>query len=78
GGIVFLLGRWMPHRYISFVAKKCSMGQAEAVVVENEWGQMTTEPISTKYYGGPVNSVFSPEQMEKEIDDDDEGYEDAA
>jgi len=38
---------------------------------------MVTEAILTKYYGGLVNSVFSPEQMEKQVEDD-EGYEDAA
>ncbi|KAF8929131.1 hypothetical protein BGZ58_009153 [Dissophora ornata] len=77
GGIIFLLGRWMPRHYISFVAQKCNMVHADAVVVENEWGQMTTEAIFTKYYGGLVSSVFSPEQMEKQIEDD-EGCEDAA
>jgi len=34
GGIVFLLARWMPQRYIKFVARSCDMGEAEAVVVE--------------------------------------------
>ncbi|KAF9435253.1 hypothetical protein BGZ76_006630, partial [Entomortierella beljakovae] len=69
GGILFLLGRWMPRRYISFVAEKCSMDLADSVVVENEWGQMTIENVLTKYYGGPINSVFSPQQMESHYDD---------
>ncbi|KAG0002685.1 hypothetical protein BGZ80_010293 [Entomortierella chlamydospora] len=69
GGIIFLLGRWMPRRYLSFVAEKCSMNQADSVVVENEWGQMATETVFTKYYGGPIGSVFSPEQMEGDDDE---------
>ncbi|KAF8975084.1 hypothetical protein BGZ46_009440 [Entomortierella lignicola] len=72
GGVIFLLGRWMPRRYISFVAEKCSMNQADSIVVENEWGQMLTETIFTKYYGGPISSVFSLEQMENQDNDDDE------
>ena len=34
GGIVFLLGRWMPQRYIAFVAQKCEMSKAECIVVQ--------------------------------------------
>ncbi|KAG0365015.1 hypothetical protein BGZ54_006946 [Gamsiella multidivaricata] len=75
GGIIFLLGRWMPQYYISFVARKCTMGQAGFIVVENEWGQTAMEKISSKYYGGPISSVFSPEQMEKLGDN--EEYDDA-
>lgn len=33
-GIFFLLGRWLPQRYLAFVAEKCEMSQAESVVVE--------------------------------------------
>ncbi|KAG0347027.1 hypothetical protein BG004_000252 [Podila humilis] len=64
GGIVFLLGRWMPQRLIAWIATTCEMSSAEAIVVENEWGQMVIEPVYTKYYGGPIDSVFSPEQLE--------------
>ncbi|KAF9933570.1 hypothetical protein FBU30_005213 [Linnemannia zychae] len=75
GGILFLLGRWMPQRYLSFVAERCEMNQAESVVVEDEYGQLVTETVYTKYYGGLINSVFSPEQMEKH--EDDEGFDEA-
>ncbi|KAF9125309.1 hypothetical protein BGX30_000523 [Mortierella sp. GBA39] len=73
-GIIFLLGRWMPHHYIAFVAQKCEMNHAEFIVVQNEWGQLAMESVFTKYYGGPIDSVFSPEQMEKS--EDDERYDD--
>ncbi|KAF9206414.1 hypothetical protein BGZ49_002505 [Haplosporangium sp. Z 27] len=46
-------------------AEKCEMNRADCIVVENEWGQIVMVPIFTKYYGGPIDSVFSPEQMEK-------------
>ncbi|KAK3846048.1 MAG: P-type ATPase-like protein [Linnemannia gamsii] len=75
GGVLFLLGRWMPQRYLAFAAEKCDMSQAESVVVEDAWGQLVTEVVFTKYYGGPINSVFSPEQMEKQ--EDDEGFDEA-
>ncbi|CAO3563385.1 unnamed protein product [Mortierella alpina] len=68
-GILFLLGRWMPQRYIAFVAEKCKMDLAEVVVVQNEWGQVAIVPIATKYFGGSLRSVFTSEQL-----DDDEGY----
>ncbi|KAF9184509.1 hypothetical protein BGZ51_003318 [Haplosporangium sp. Z 767] len=70
GGIIFLLGRWMPQRYIAFVAQKCEMSRAECIVVQNEWGQISTESIFKKYYGGPIDSVFSQEQLEKPEGDD--------
>ncbi|KAG0341214.1 hypothetical protein BG000_009845 [Podila horticola] len=69
-GIIFLLGRWLPQRFISFVAMECEMSKADCVVVKNEWGQIATEFIFTKYYGGPIDSVFSPDQLEKSQDDD--------
>ncbi|KAG0214920.1 hypothetical protein BGX28_001126 [Mortierella sp. GBA30] len=74
GGVIFLLGRWMPQRYMTFVAERCDMDHAEVVVVQNEWGQMATESVITKYFGGPLSSVFSPEQMEK-LENEDERYE---
>ncbi|KAF9915959.1 hypothetical protein BX616_004966 [Lobosporangium transversale] len=70
GGVIFLLGRWMPQYYISFVTEKCAMSLAEIVVIENEWGQMVIERVYTKYYGGLMSSVFSPEQMEKPFDNE--------
>ncbi|KAG0284884.1 hypothetical protein BGZ96_010787 [Linnemannia gamsii] len=73
-GIIFLLGRWMPRHYIAFVAQKCEMNHAEFIVVQNEWGQLAMESVFTKYYGGPIDSVFSPKQMEKP--EDDESYND--
>ncbi|KAG0374958.1 hypothetical protein BGX24_009717 [Mortierella sp. AD032] len=69
-GIIFLLGRWMPRHYIAFVAQKCEMNHAEFIVVQNEWGQLAMQSVFTKYYGGPIDSVFSPEQMEKPEDDE--------
>lgn len=33
-GIIFLLGRWLPQRFISFVARECEMSKAECVVVK--------------------------------------------
>ncbi|KAF9298618.1 hypothetical protein BGZ74_009293 [Mortierella antarctica] len=71
GGVIFLLGRWMPQRLITWIAAPCEMSSAEAI---NEWGQMSIEPIFTKYYGGPMDSVFSLEQLSRA--DMDKGYED--
>ncbi|KAG0052662.1 hypothetical protein BGZ83_002319 [Gryganskiella cystojenkinii] len=71
GGIVFLLARWMPQRYIKFVARACDMREAEAIVIENGWGQMETQTVFTKYYGGPIDSVFSPSQLEPEDENHD-------
>ncbi|KAF9177839.1 hypothetical protein BGZ51_000548 [Haplosporangium sp. Z 767] len=76
GGIVFLLGRWMPQRYMAFVAEKCEMGLAESIAIENAWGQIVTETVFTKYYGGPISSVFSPEQMTN-VHGGDDGHEES-
>lgn len=34
GGIIFLLGRWMPQRLIAWIATPCEMSSAEAIVIE--------------------------------------------
>ncbi|KAG0260211.1 hypothetical protein DFQ27_003651 [Actinomortierella ambigua] len=68
-GILFLLGRWLPKHYIRFVAKRCDLSRAEFIVVENEWGQFSIEQVFNKYYGGPISSVFNPDQLEKTMDD---------
>ena len=49
GGILFLLGRWMPQRYLAFVAEKCVMSQAESVVVE-----VPTISFSTSSFHDPI------------------------
>lgn len=43
--------------------------------LQDAYGQLVTEVVFTKYYGGPISSVFSPEQMEKQ--EDDEGFDEA-
>ncbi|CAG8470103.1 3122_t:CDS:10, partial [Acaulospora colombiana] len=64
---LYLLSRWMPKIWIWFVGDACEMGKAEWIVVENQWGELSIENVSRKYYGGTILSVFSTSQL----DDDD-------
>ncbi|KAG5458229.1 MAG: P5-type ATPase cation transporter-domain-containing protein [Olpidium bornovanus] len=58
GGILYLLGRWIPRLWVAWVGKACPLGQAQWVVAENSWGEVSTERVKRKYYGGSLGSVF--------------------
>ncbi|KAL1919402.1 uncharacterized protein VTP21DRAFT_2095 [Calcarisporiella thermophila] len=61
GGLLFLLGRWIPSIYIRFAGRKCPLNEANYMVVENEWGELTIERVHHDYFGGQISSVFSRE-----------------
>lgn len=58
GGIAFLLLRWLPQWYIGLVGRPCPLRHCDWVVIENQWGELVTIPVTAKEYGRPVSSVF--------------------
>ncbi|RKP10372.1 P-type ATPase-like protein [Thamnocephalis sphaerospora] len=58
-GVFYLIARWLPRLRIRMVAVQCPMGEAEWIVVENQWHQLAEEPIRRFQYGGRMANVFS-------------------
>jgi cation-transporting ATPase 13A3/4/5 len=58
GGIGYLLFRWLPKWHTRLVGKATPLGQADWVVVENQWGEMVVQALSTQVFGQPISSVF--------------------
>jgi cation-transporting ATPase 13A3/4/5 len=58
GGIGFLLFRWLPKWHTRLVGKATPLGQADWVVVENQWGEMVVQNLSKQPFDQPISSVF--------------------
>jgi cation-transporting P-type ATPase 13A2 len=58
GGLGYLLFRWLPKWHTRLVGKAIPLGQADWVVVENQWGEMVVQNLSTQTFGQSISSVF--------------------
>ncbi|KAL1923846.1 uncharacterized protein VTP21DRAFT_8826 [Calcarisporiella thermophila] len=58
-GILFLLGRWMPKLYIKLTGRRVPLGEADYVVIKNEWGEVSIVKINSFAFNGKVSSAFS-------------------
>jgi cation-transporting ATPase 13A2 len=57
-GIVYLLGRWLPHRRYQYICRECDFDKAEFVVVQNQWGDLLQIKPSTVAFARPLATVF--------------------
>ncbi|KAI8057924.1 hypothetical protein BDF22DRAFT_724886 [Syncephalis plumigaleata] len=57
-GIFYLIVRWIPRFWISLVGRPCLLGEAEWVVIENQWKQLSIEHICRINYNGKMSNVF--------------------
>ncbi|RKP26448.1 P-type ATPase-like protein, partial [Syncephalis pseudoplumigaleata] len=57
-GIFYLIVRWIPRLWISLVGRPCQLGDAEWVVIENQWKQLSIEMIHRIGYNGKMSNVF--------------------
>jgi cation-transporting ATPase 13A3/4/5 len=58
GGLGYLLFRWLPKWHTRLVGNAIPLGQADWVVVENQWGEMVVQNLSTQTFGQSISSVF--------------------
>ncbi|KAJ1860752.1 hypothetical protein LPJ73_001246 [Coemansia sp. RSA 2703] len=57
-GISTLLCRWVPRWKIGWTMRAAHLGEAEFVVVEDEFGGVAIETIERRFYGGTLESIF--------------------
>ncbi len=57
-GIVYLIGRWLPTFRLKYVCKEVEFENAEFIMVENQWGDLHKEKITTIPFARPLATVF--------------------
>ncbi|ORX61792.1 putative P-type ATPase [Hesseltinella vesiculosa] len=66
-GAVWLLGRWMPTWWIHWVGDPVPLKDAHWLVFENQYQQVEILRPLREFYGGTLGSVFSAQQLKREM-----------
>ncbi|KAI8989577.1 P5-type ATPase cation transporter-domain-containing protein [Pilobolus umbonatus] len=66
-GIVWLLFRWVPTWYVSWVGIKVPLKDAEWLVFKSQYNEIEIIRPHREFYNGSVGSVFSYDQIKAEI-----------
>lgn len=64
-GILYLLFRWKPSFKIKMVGIKTPLGKAEWVVVENEFGELSTIEVTRRWYNRPLSTLLMENNEDK-------------
>lgn len=59
-GIIGLLSLWFPRWRLRYVYQEADFADAEFVVVENQWGDISKEAFMSVPFARPLKSVFPP------------------
>lgn len=71
GGLAYLAFRWMPRWQVAILGQPRPLREADWVVVENQWAELSIINVRSRPYGKPVSTVFGlPEKMDVEGLDD--------
>ncbi|PWZ03441.1 hypothetical protein BCV70DRAFT_17364 [Testicularia cyperi] len=57
-GIVYLIGRWLPRFRLRHVCREADFEDAEFIMVENQWGDLHKERLTTIPFARPLATVF--------------------
>ena len=63
-GIVYLIGRWLPRFRLNWVCKEVDFESAEFIMIENQWGDLHKEKLTTIPFARPLATVFSHSSRE--------------
>ena len=63
-GIVPLVFRWLPRLKLRHLYQEVNFEDAEFVVVENQWGDMSIEEYTKMPFARPMRVVFPPSMVE--------------
>lgn len=66
-GILWLVFRWVPRWYISWVGIKVPLRKAEWLVFRSQYNEIELIRPSRELYGGTIGSIFSYDQIKEEI-----------
>ncbi|KAF1813110.1 hypothetical protein P152DRAFT_305734 [Eremomyces bilateralis CBS 781.70] len=59
-GVAYLAFRWMPGWRIWMIGKAAPLGEAEWVVIENQWGEVAINELRKSEYDLSLSSIFGP------------------
>ena len=73
-GLAYLLFLWIPSWKVRLVGTPWSLGECSWVVIENQWGEFTTNNVEVAQYGHTVSTVFGNQAKKRyiEFDEDDD------
>ena len=57
-GFAYLIFRWKPSLKVKLVGVKTSLAEAEWVVAENEFGELSLVPVKRRWYNRPLSTVL--------------------
>lgn len=57
-GLAYLVLRWLPRWHVMLVGRSTPLGEADWVVIENQWGEMAIQSLSKQEFGQSLSSVF--------------------
>nr|CDI56093.1 ca-transporting atpase [Melanopsichium pennsylvanicum 4] len=63
-GIVYLIGRWLPRFRLKRVCREIEFENAEFIMIENQWGDLHKEKLTTIPFARPLATVFPPSSRE--------------
>ncbi|KAF7728451.1 hypothetical protein EC973_006131 [Apophysomyces ossiformis] len=66
-GLVWLLCRWMPRWWVSWVGDRAPLKDAEWMVFSNQYKEKEIIRPQRELYGGTIGSVFSLDQIKQEL-----------
>ncbi|KAI7892078.1 uncharacterized protein EV154DRAFT_506232 [Mucor mucedo] len=66
-GLVWLICRWVPRWYISWVGEKVPLKNAEWLVFTSPYNEIEIIRPFRELYGGTLGSIFSYDQVKQEI-----------
>ncbi|GAA5795327.1 hypothetical protein HPULCUR_000683 [Helicostylum pulchrum] len=66
-GVVWLVCRWVPSWYISWVGLKVPLKDAEWLVFKTQYNEIEMIRPFRELYGGTIGSIFSLDQIKEEI-----------
>lgn len=64
-GLAYLVLRWFPRWRIAFRGIPAPLGTCDWVVVENQWGELSTIDIQSRRYNRLMSTVFRVNEEEK-------------
>ena len=70
GGLGYLILRWLPKWYVRIVGKSVTLGDADWVVIENQWNEMVVQSLSKQEFGQSISAVFGYNEKSKYRDYD--------
>ncbi|GAW12630.1 hypothetical protein ANO14919_020000 [Xylariales sp. No.14919] len=71
-GLAYLILRWLPRWQVKLVGEPCPLRECRWVVLENQWGEMSTLNVQRQSYDRPLSTVFgAPEKIFSQLLEDD-------